>query len=186
MTLNGDQGTDTITGGDGADLHHGGDDADTLAGGGGNDRLVGDRGNDPLAGGDGDDTLVWNNGDGSDTMDGEAGFDPPRSTAPRRATPSRSRPPLAAGALRPHQPGSVLPRHRDERGARRPRLGGDDQFSAQPGTALAMIVNGETATTRCPAASPDTLIGGSGIDALTGGAGLDCSTARTATTPCCP
>jgi Ca2+-binding RTX toxin-like protein len=75
LTLNGDDGADTITGGDGGDLITGGEEADTLAGAGGDDRVVGDRGNDVMSGGAGDDTLVWNNGDNNDRMDGEDGED---------------------------------------------------------------------------------------------------------------
>ena len=56
----------------------------TLNGGTGNDVLIGSHGNDTVFGGtgsdvallgDGDDTFVWNPGDGSDTVEGQAGFD---------------------------------------------------------------------------------------------------------------
>jgi Ca2+-binding RTX toxin-like protein len=66
LTIDGGAGNDTITGGDGND---------TLIGGDGNDVVIGGRGNDTLIGGDGDDTFVWNPGDGSDTVEGQAGFD---------------------------------------------------------------------------------------------------------------
>jgi Ca2+-binding RTX toxin-like protein len=55
-----------------------------LNGGAGNDTILGSLGNDLVNGGpgndvalmdDGDDTFVWNPGDGSDTVDGQAGFD---------------------------------------------------------------------------------------------------------------
>ena len=49
---------------------------------------------------------------------------------------------------------------------------GDDQFSAQPGTALAMIVNCDEGNDSLSGSEgPETPIGGSGIDAPTGGAG---------------
>ena len=66
LTLDGGAGNDTITGGDGND---------TLIGGDGNDVIVGGRGNDLALLGAGNDTFVWNPGDGSDTVEGQAGFD---------------------------------------------------------------------------------------------------------------
>ena len=48
----------------------------------------GGTGNDVALMGAGDDTFVWNPGDGSDTVEGQAGFDTLRSTAP--TSPSRS------------------------------------------------------------------------------------------------
>jgi Ca2+-binding RTX toxin-like protein len=56
----------------------------TLNGGAGSDLLIGSPGNDTISGGTGndvalmgagDDTFVWNPGDGSDTVEGQAGFD---------------------------------------------------------------------------------------------------------------
>jgi Ca2+-binding RTX toxin-like protein len=56
----------------------------TLEGGAGNDTLIGSQGNDTVIGGTGsdvaflgtgNDTFVWNPGDGSDTVEGQAGFD---------------------------------------------------------------------------------------------------------------
>src|SRR5262249_42171398 len=56
----------------------------TLKGGAGNDVLIGSLGNDTVIGGTGtdvavmgagDDTFIWNPGDGSDTVEGQAGFD---------------------------------------------------------------------------------------------------------------
>ena len=57
LTLNGGDGTDILIGSQGADLVNGG------------------RGNDVALMGAGDDTFVWNPGDGSDTVEGQAGFD---------------------------------------------------------------------------------------------------------------
>jgi Ca2+-binding RTX toxin-like protein len=66
LTIDGGAGNDTITGGDGDD---------TLLGGDGNDVVTGGRGADAAMLGNGDDTFIWNPGDGSDTVDGQAGFD---------------------------------------------------------------------------------------------------------------
>ena len=56
----------TLNGGDGNDL---------LIGSNGNDQVTGGRGNDVALLGAGDDTFVWNPGDGSDTVEGQSGFD---------------------------------------------------------------------------------------------------------------
>jgi hemolysin type calcium-binding protein len=64
--LFGGNGNDTLTGGGGADQ---------LFGGSGNDTLIGGVGADQLFGGNGNDTFIWNPGDGSDTIEGEVGFD---------------------------------------------------------------------------------------------------------------
>jgi predicted ester cyclase len=66
LTIDGGAGNDTITGGDGND---------TLLGGDGDDSINGGRGNDVALLGAGNDTFVWNPGDGSDTVDGQTGFD---------------------------------------------------------------------------------------------------------------
>ncbi len=54
---------------------NGGDGADKLIGSQGADLVNGGRGNDVALMGAGDDTFVWNPGDGSDTVEGQAGFD---------------------------------------------------------------------------------------------------------------
>ncbi len=175
LTLKGDQGTDTITGGDGADRIFGGDDVDTLAGGAGRDELVGDRANDVVGGGPGDDTLVWNNGDGSDKNDGEDGFDTIEVNG-ASAGDAFTIAPAASGRVRFDRT-NLVPFFLDVATSEELEvngLGGDDQFSAQPGTALAMIVNGDDGNDSLSGSEgPDTLIGGSGIDSLTGGGGLD-------------
>jgi len=51
------------------------DAGETLTGTAGDDTIIGGRGNDVLLGGAGNDVFVWNPGDGSDTIDGQAGFD---------------------------------------------------------------------------------------------------------------
>ncbi len=54
---------------------NGGDGADILIGSPGDDLINGGRGNDVALLGAGDDTFVWNPGDGSDTVEGQSGFD---------------------------------------------------------------------------------------------------------------
>ncbi|HEY6565584.1 MAG TPA: calcium-binding protein, partial [Pirellulaceae bacterium] len=54
---------------------NGGTDADRLMGSEGNDVLDGDQGNDLVLMGGGDDMFVWDPGDGSDTVEGQQGFD---------------------------------------------------------------------------------------------------------------
>jgi Ca2+-binding RTX toxin-like protein len=66
LTIDGGSGNDTIIGSQGADL---------LIGGSGDDVVIGGRGNDVAQLGSGDDLCVWNPGDGSDTVDGQSGFD---------------------------------------------------------------------------------------------------------------
>jgi Ca2+-binding RTX toxin-like protein len=84
LTIDGGAGNDVITGGDGSDVLIGGTGNDTLIGSQGNDTLQGDDGNDVVVGGAGndqaslgagDDVFIWNPGDGSDTVEGQAGFD---------------------------------------------------------------------------------------------------------------
>jgi Ca2+-binding RTX toxin-like protein len=64
-----------VDGGAGNDSLQGGDGADVLIGGDGNDFIDGGRGDDLAFMGAGDDTFVWNPGDGSDSVEGQAGFD---------------------------------------------------------------------------------------------------------------
>jgi Ca2+-binding RTX toxin-like protein len=66
LVIDGGAGNDTIVGSQGADV---------LIGGDGDDIVIGGRGNDVAFLGAGDDLFVWNPGDGSDTVEGQAGFD---------------------------------------------------------------------------------------------------------------
>ncbi len=66
VTVDGGPGNDTIIGGDGNDL---------LLGGAGNDTITGGRGKDVALLGSGSDSFIWNPGDGSDTVEGQRGFD---------------------------------------------------------------------------------------------------------------
>ena len=65
----------TFAGGGGEDTLIGGSGAETLVGGGGRDSIDGNRGNDLALMGGGEDTFVWDPGDGSDTVEGQGGFD---------------------------------------------------------------------------------------------------------------
>ena len=65
----------TLDGGPGNDSLAGGSGAETLLGGSGDDRIDGNKGNDRAAMGSGDDTFVWDPGDGSDSIEGENGYD---------------------------------------------------------------------------------------------------------------
>ena len=64
-----------IDGGNGNDSIFGGSGADKLFGGDGNDFIEGNQGNDTATLGAGDDIFFWNPGDGSDTVEGQGGFD---------------------------------------------------------------------------------------------------------------
>jgi Ca2+-binding RTX toxin-like protein len=65
----------TVVAGAGNDTINGSQGADTLFAGEGNDKVFGDNGNDLAFLGAGNDTFTWAPGDGSDTIEGEAGFD---------------------------------------------------------------------------------------------------------------
>ena len=66
LTLDGDDGNDTIIGSRGADV---------LVGGNGDDAVIGGTGDDVAFLGAGDDKFTWKPGDGSDTVEGQAGDD---------------------------------------------------------------------------------------------------------------
>jgi Ca2+-binding RTX toxin-like protein len=66
LAIDGGAGNDTIIGSGGNDV---------LIGGDGNDVVTGGRGNDVAFLGAGDDRYIWNPGDGSDTVEGQTGFD---------------------------------------------------------------------------------------------------------------
>ena len=68
LRVDGGAGNDTILGGNGVDI---------LLGGDGNDFVDGNQGNDVALLGAGDDVFQWDPGDGSDTVEGQAGFDTP-------------------------------------------------------------------------------------------------------------
>jgi Ca2+-binding RTX toxin-like protein len=80
LTINGLAGNDTI---DASGLNanmiattlSGGAGSDVLIGSNGNDVIIGGTGNDVALMGAGDDTFEWTPGDGSDTVEGQSGFD---------------------------------------------------------------------------------------------------------------
>jgi len=175
VTANGGTGADSLTGGDGADLLTGGDDVDTLSGAGGADRLVGDRGDDAMDGGAGDDTLVWNNGDNSDRMEGGDGLDRVEvngAGAGDAFTIARngSRAKFDRTNLVPFSL-DIAAEALDVRGS-----GGDDTFTASPGTGALLAVTADGGTGNdvlTGAEEADTFSGGSGDDTITGGNGPD-------------
>jgi Ca2+-binding RTX toxin-like protein len=80
LTVNGGAGNDTIdasavVAGSMALVINGGIGNDTIIGSQGNDFVIGGTGNDVAFLGAGNDTFIWNPGDGSDTVEGQAGFD---------------------------------------------------------------------------------------------------------------
>ena len=68
VTINGNDGADSLIGGNGNDILNGGSGDDRLNGNGGNDTLNGGTGNDYLSGGAGNDTYIFNEGYGTDTI----------------------------------------------------------------------------------------------------------------------
>jgi Ca2+-binding RTX toxin-like protein len=80
LTINADQGDDIVDAGKlGANKLHltlnGGAGNDTITGSAGDDIINGGQGNDTALGGAGNDRFLWNPGDGSDSLNGQAGFD---------------------------------------------------------------------------------------------------------------
>ncbi|MBX9701743.1 MAG: hypothetical protein K2X74_20075, partial [Acetobacteraceae bacterium] len=73
ITVNANNGDDTITTGNGADVLNGGGGVDNLTGGAGNDTLNGGSAADTMDGGDGDDLLIG--GAGADRLRGRDGAD---------------------------------------------------------------------------------------------------------------
>jgi Ca2+-binding RTX toxin-like protein len=72
-TINGGDGTDSLTGGSGNDVIYGGAGGDGIWGGDGNDSLFGEAGNDGLYGQNNNDVL--NGGSGTDYISGGSGND---------------------------------------------------------------------------------------------------------------
>ena len=175
ISLNGGSGDDSFEGGDGPDLISGGDGDDKLSGGGGDDRVIGDRGTDRLSGAQGDDTLVWNNGDGSDTADGDAGFDrveingSPTAGDALTVSPNGARAAISRANLVPFTVDFAAEALTVNAG------GGDDQLTVAPGLPGLLVTAdggpGNDALTGSDEA--DSLAGGAGNDTLTGGGGSD-------------
>jgi Ca2+-binding RTX toxin-like protein len=159
LTMNGDDGNDTLTGGNGDDV---------VAGGPGNDRLVGAQGRDAMAGNDGDDTMVWNNGDGSDLMDGAAGNDTVEVNGAAaagddfRVKPNGKRVRFERLNLVPFSLAIGTSEHLDVNAG-----GGDDRIVGSKGLAglISSSFDGQD--------GEDRITGTDGVDELTGGPGRD-------------
>jgi Ca2+-binding RTX toxin-like protein len=175
VSVNGGTGDDSLSGGDGPDLITGGDGNDKLDGGGGDDRVVGDRGSDRLSGGDGDDALVWNNGDGSDTADGNAGFDHVEINGSPTAG--------DAFTVRPNGARAAIDRTNlvqftvdfDTEALTVNSGGGDDQLTVSPGLPGLLVTadGGSGNDSLTGAEEADSLVGGAGKDTLNGAQGSD-------------
>jgi Ca2+-binding RTX toxin-like protein len=174
MLLNGGDGVDSLQAGGGADFVNGGDGNDGLEGGPGGDRLVGDRGADTMRGGAGADTTVWNNGDGSDVMDGEDGLDKVEVNGAGAAEVFTI---ATNGAREKFDRTNIGPFSLDIATAELldlRALGGDDSFTAAPGTRMAVLADGGDGNDALTGAEePDSFFGGVGNDTLTGNGGPD-------------
>lgn len=206
LTLNGGAGADALTGGNGGDQINGGSEEDKLFGGAGGDlingggesdvihgdagedRLVGERGTDLLTGGDGDDVVVWNNGDGTDSEEGNAGFDRAEVNGAPTAGDVFTLAPAGTGAkfvrsnlvpftlnLTNTEPGSAPEPNGGFEALSVNGGGGDDAFTVSPGLpALQVAAGGDAGNDLLTGAEEaDSFFGGSGNDVLTPGAGSD-------------
>ena len=176
LTINGDDGNDTITGSPDDDIINGGAGNDTLNGGAGDDRITGNTGTDTMNGDAGNDVLVWNPGDGSDVMNGGAGGgddaelnggNNPENFA---ATPVAGRVRFERLSPGPFQLDVGPDTERLVLNAN----GGDDTMVSDPATPTAMLLNGGTGLDNLQAgAGADFLNGGDDNDSLDGGPGID-------------
>ncbi len=177
ITLNGGTGSDSLAGGDGADVVNGGDGNDTVEGGPGNDRLVGDRGADDAVGDDGDDALVWNNGDGSDTNEGDAGFDSVVVNGSPAAGDSFTLRPVGPDAQfdRTNLVPFTLAIHDGTEAVAVNGGGGNEEFAVSPGLAqMVVTANGDAGNdTLTGSEEADSFFGDSGNDTLNPGPGSD-------------
>jgi Ca2+-binding RTX toxin-like protein len=176
ITVNGEDGNDTITGSPDDDILNGGNGLDTLNGGGGDDRISGNNDNDTMNGDAGNDVMVWNPGDDDDIMNGGAGggddaeLNGGNNPEDFAATP-------VAGRVR-FERVSPAPFKLDV-GPDTERLvlnanGGDDSMLSDPATPTAMLLNGGTGLDSLQSgAGADFVNGGDDNDALDGGPGID-------------
>jgi len=162
--------TVSVDGNDGDDTIAGTPFADALDGGAGNDRVVGARGDDQMLGDAGDDTLVWNNDDGSETMDGADGTDTVEvNGAAAGGDVFTIKPDSIAGRVA-FQRTNLVPFTLDIRTTEKLAVngsGGDDSISGAAG------LKGLIALAFAGGDGNDALTGGDGNDALDGGTGND-------------
>ena len=167
LTINGEDGDDTITGSP---------DDDIINGGAGDDRITGNTGADTMNGDAGNDVMVWNPGDGSDVMNGGAGGgddaelnggNNPENFA---ATPVAGRVRFERLSPGPFQLDVGPDTERLVLNAN----GGDDTMVSDPATPTAMLLNGGTGIdTMSAGAGADFVNGGDDNDSLDGGPGID-------------
>jgi Ca2+-binding RTX toxin-like protein len=176
LTLNGQDGNDTINGSPDDDIINGNNDQDTLNGGGGDDRISGNDADDTMNGDAGNDVMVWNPGDDNDIMNGGAGGGDDAELNGGNGPENFAAAPNA-GRVR-FERVSPAPFTLDV-GPDTERLvlnanGGDDNMVSDPATPTAMLLNGGTGIDNMSAgAGADFLNGGDDNDTLDGGPGGD-------------
>ncbi len=176
LTLNGQDGNDTINGSPDDDIINGNNDLDTLNGGGGDDRISGNDANDTMNGDAGNDVMVWNPGDDDDVMNGGAGGGDDAELNGGNGPENFAATPVA-GRVR-FERVSPAPFKLDV-GPDTERLvlnanGGDDNMVSDPATPTAMLLNGGTGIdSMSSGAGADFLNGGDDNDTLDGGPGVD-------------
>jgi Ca2+-binding RTX toxin-like protein len=176
ITVNGEDGNDTITGSPDDDIINGGNGLDTLNGGGGDDRISGNNDNDTMNGDAGNDVMVWNPGDDDDIMNGGAGGGDDAELNGGNNPEDFAAAPVA-GRVR-FERVSPAPFKLDV-GPDTERLvlnanGGDDTMVSDPATPTAMLLNGGTGLdTMSGGANADFINGGDDNDSLSGGPGID-------------
>jgi Ca2+-binding RTX toxin-like protein len=176
ITVNGEDGNDTITGSPDDDILNGGNGLDTLNGNGGDDRISGNNDNDTMNGDAGNDVMVWNPGDDDDIMNGGAGGGDDAELNGGNNPENFAATPVA-GRVR-FERVSPAPFKLDV-GPDTERLvlnanGGDDNMVSDPATPTAMLLNGGTGLDSLQSgAGADFLNGGDDNDTLDGGPGID-------------
>src|SRR5918992_1209141 len=176
ITVNGEDGNDTITGSPDDDILNGGNGLDTLNGNAGDDRISGNNDNDTMNGDAGNDVMVWNPGDDDDVMNGGAGGGDDAELNGGNNPENFAATPVA-GRVR-FERVSPAPFKLDV-GPDTERLvlhanGGDDSMVSDPATPTAMLLNGGTGLDKLQSgAGADFLNGGDDNDKLDGGPGID-------------
>ena len=163
-----------IDGGAGHDSIIGSAGADTIVGGAGNDTVVGGPGDDDVSLGGGSDLFVWNPGDGSDTANGNAGFD----THLFNGSDGDEIFAISDDGANVELLRNLGNIDMDLRGFERINLvalGGDDRVDASGLTnpVSLQIDGGAGDDSIIGSAGADTISGGAGADSISGGAGAD-------------